>query len=143
MDIADKIGDRSFGLRIDRRLYAREAVMKALYRWTDQYAISFYYEGDYFIAECESKCTGRDSQVDRKEMISCLHFEMIRYDTAKRTRGLRELLVGRALYATCIELDQGDSDEDVAGQQDLPADSWEDDAFMILQSWAQDEMEES
>lgn len=37
--------------------------------------------------------------------------ESIRYNISKETKNLRELIVGRALYTTCIELDKNDKVE--------------------------------
>lgn len=37
--------------------------------------------------------------------------ENIRYNVSKETKNLRELIVGRALYTTCIEMDEQDKEQ--------------------------------
>ncbi len=59
---------------------------------------------------------------------------MIRLDTAHRTKGIRELLVARSLYATCIEPDRAMPESDASDSQL----SWRDDQSHIFASWYED-----
>lgn len=45
------------------------------------------------------------------ELYNELLRENIRYNISKETKNLRELIVGRALYTTCIEMDEQDKEE--------------------------------
>lgn len=45
------------------------------------------------------------------ELYNELLRENIRYNISKETKNLRELIVGRALYTTCIEMDEKDKEE--------------------------------
>jgi hypothetical protein len=106
-------------MSIDMTIYARPAVMKALYRFHEEYIISFEREGSILRVWCES----RDGAPSTKNIVADafreLSFQMIRYDTMHSTKGVRELLVARALYATCIddadEENETDSDQVYAG----------------------------
>lgn len=100
---ACELTDKGFTIKLDRNLYAREAVMKALYRFHDKYIISYETDGAfiYVFFETESKIEYAEQEI--KAIMKELSFQMIRLDTARRTRGIRELLVARSLYATCIE----------------------------------------
>ncbi|MBQ4432380.1 MAG: hypothetical protein II877_12825, partial [Synergistaceae bacterium] len=61
-------------------------------------------------------------------------FQMIRLDTARRTRGIRELLVARSLYATCIE-----PERDVPEHDEAEAKSgWREDQSHIFASWSEE-----
>ena len=44
------------------------------------------------------------------ELYNELLRENIRYNISKETKNLRELIVGRALYTTCIEMDEQDKE---------------------------------
>ena len=44
---AYKLTDNGFSIKLDRNLYAREAVMKALYRFHDKYIISYETDGAF------------------------------------------------------------------------------------------------
>ena len=122
-----------FSLRVDMSVYSRPAVMKALYKWTDRYAIAYSRDYGQLLVEFECLNKGLCSPlIDAKNALNSLSFEMMRWDVMKRTSVIRELLVGRALYATCIETDQGDV------SMDLSDDNWESDSQEVLQSWQEE-----
>ena len=62
-----------------------------------------------------------------------LTFQMIRLDTARRTKGIRELLVARSLYATCIEPEREIPEADNP-EENL---SWREDQNRIFSSWSE------
>ncbi len=119
-----------FTIKIDRNLYAREAVMKALYRFHTRYIISYETEGAFIqvFFETRSNIDSVDNEV--AEIMQELNFQMLRLDTARRTRNIRELLVARALYATCIEGKREVPETDNAGS------NWQDDQYRIFASWS-------
>ena len=119
-----------FTIRLDRNLYAREAVIKALYRFHEKYII-FYETDRAFIRiffETGSKIESIDTEV--AEIMKELSFQVIRLDTARRTKGIRELLVARALYATCIEPERNELE---TNESEL---SWQEDQKRIFASWS-------
>ena len=119
-----------FTIKIDRNLYAREAVMKALYRFYTRYIISYETEGAFIqvFFETRSNIDSVDNEV--AEIMQELNFQMLRLDTARRTRNIRELLVARALYATCIE------DKREVLETDNVESNWQDDQNRIFASWS-------
>ena len=62
-----------------------------------------------------------------------LTFQMIRLDTARRSRGIRELLVARSLYATCIEPEREIPEADNS-EENL---NWREDQNRIFSSWSE------
>lgn len=124
--------DEGFAIRLDRNLYAREAVMKAFYRFHDEYVISYETDNEFIhvFFEKNSKIEAVEDEVAR--IMKELSFQMIRLDTAHRTKGIRELLVARSLYATCIE-----PERETSKFENKESDSsWRDDQNNIFASWS-------
>lgn len=120
-----------FEITVDLSLYARPAVMKALYSMQAKYAITYERRGKWLhVTFTPSKGTTVDIAPEATEALRCIQFEMLRYDTMRQTAHVRELLIGRALYATCVETERADAAEAIEGD-----DSWKDDAERILESW--------
>lgn len=124
--------EHGFCISLNLSLYARPAVMKALYRYHEQFTISFELEKDHMVVYFETP----DGIVDIDGVVASilkeLSFQMIRFDTMQATNHIRELLVARALYATCIEEDRGIQDK----PEGTSSVSWEDDQRRIFSSWS-------
>ena len=122
-----------FLIRISLYLYARAAVIKALYAYRDRYLIYYELDTDELIVFFEPT---HSEMPDIKEEISNIYrdldFQMLRYDTMKTSKEIRELLIGRALYATCIEPDHEILD---SANPELD-DSWKEDAQSLFSSWS-------
>lgn len=131
---AYELTENGFSIRLDRNLYAREAVMKALYRFHDKYIISYETDGTFIHVFFETSAKIESVEHETAEIMKELSFQMIRLDTAKRTRGIRELLVARSLYATCIEPERENPEPDNPDSQS----SWRDDQSHIFASWSED-----
>ena len=119
-----------FTIRLDRNLYAREAVIKALYRFHEKYIISYETDGAFINVFFETNSNIKSIDTEVAEIMKELSFQMLRLDTARRTKGIRELLVARALYATCIEPER-ESLKTNASEL-----SWQDDQNRIFVSWS-------
>ena len=119
-----------FTIKIDRNLYAREAVMKALYRFHVRYIISYETEGAFIKVFFETRSNIDSVDKEVAEIMQELSFQMLRLDTARRTKSIRELLVARALYATCIE-----SEREVSETCNAES-NWQDDQEQIFTSWS-------
>ncbi len=132
---AYELTENGFSIRLDRNLYAREAVMKALYRFHDKYIISYETDGAFIHVFFETSAKIESVEHETAEIMKELSFQMIRLDTAKRTRGIRELLVARSLYATCIEPERENPEPDNPDSQS----SWRDDQSHIFASWSKTE----
>ena len=126
--------ENGFSVKLDRNIYAREAVMKALYRFHDKYVISYETDGAFIRVFFETSAAIDSIEREIAEIMKELNFQMIRLDTAHRTKGIRELLVARSLYATCIEPERGMS-ESYDSDSQL---SWRDDQNHIFASWYED-----
>ena len=61
---------------------------------------------------------------------------MLRYDTIRQTDGIRQLLVGRALYASCVDMEHEEPAED-SGDEYEPGPSWQEDRDRIFESWSE------
>ena len=129
----------SFGflIRIPLNLYARPAVIKALYSYRDKYLISYELTDQDLIIYFEPV---KDISFELKEEVSNilkdLDFQMIRYDTMNGTKEIRELLVARALYTTCIEPEHEELDTVVEDN----VSSWKNDIQGIFSSWASEKI---
>ena len=130
------ITEQGFVLHLDATIYARPAVMKAFYRLQDRYIISYERIGKtldvFFDLPKEIEL---DVSNEVKTIMSELSFEMIRYDTMRQTSHLRELLVGRALYATCVDL--GREERSGSEDSDETEESWLVDQQHIFESWTE------
>ena len=128
--------EQGFVLHLDATVYARPAVMKAFYRLQDRYIISYERAGKNLDIYFDSS-TGRVNEPaeEIKEIMAELSFEMIRYDTMQETANLRELLVGRALYATCVDMGRDAVTDEKPSQG---SDSWLEDQQHIFESWAEE-----
>lgn len=118
-----------FCFKLSREGYARQAVVKALYPYRDTYIISYDFDGNNITVYFEKKELIDNVEQQVSEILKALDFQMIRYDTVRQTDAIRQLLVGRALYATCIENDN----ESVTLENNA---SWEEDSRQIFKTWS-------
>ena len=124
--------DDGFSIKLDLRLYEREAVIKTLYRYHEKYLISYELEGNYIVISFETQHPLADYTSEVSSMLKELDFQMLRIDTIRRTSHIRELLVARSLYATCIEPEYDESEnEDEVNKSD-----WHEDQNRIFSSWS-------
>lgn len=134
MDNVETFAAGGFVLHLDMSLYSRPAVLKVLNRWTNLYAISLSRAPNNILdVELEPLSAGdTDAKSDSEKMLNALMFEMLRMDVIDQTSNIRELLVGRALYATCIEVDKASGDT----QPISTLQRWQEDDRRILASWS-------
>lgn len=123
-------------LHLDMCLYSRPAVLKVLNRWTNQYEIVMSRTQREAIKVVFKPLQGvktdnkRASQMINNELVH----EMLRLEIIAQTSNVRELLVGRALYATCINVDNASSDPTPA----ITKQTWHEDCRRFLASWSSD-----
>ena len=122
-------------IQLDRNLYAREAVMKALYRFHDKYIICYETDGAFIRVFFESGAEIESIKQEISAIMKELSFQVIRLDTARRTRGIRELLVALSLYASCIEPER----EAYESEDTEKTPNWRDDQHRIFASWQAEE----
>ena len=124
--------DSGFCIRIDMRLYSREAVMKSFYRLHDKYIISYEVDQEFLLAYFEANPLPASIDDAVAGIMKELDFQMIRLDTIRHSQHIRELLVARSLYATCIEPErESPSQSDVEEQE-----SWLEDQNRVFASWS-------
>lgn len=131
------ITDQGFVLHLDATVYARPAIMKAFYHLQNRYIISYERldtKLDVYFDYIDEPSEDLSEQI--RSIMTELNFEMIRYDTMRETSNLRELLVGRALYATCV--DMGREANDSTPEQVSEVSSWTEDRDHIFDSWTKE-----
>jgi His-Xaa-Ser system protein HxsD len=88
--------------------------MKAAYNFIDDFYLFFDYESEDTIrVDFKSKQDRTSKEVEM--IIGEFHNELlnqsIRYKVSKETKNIRELILGRALYNTCIEDEKDPANE--------------------------------
>jgi len=130
------ITEQGFVLHLDATVYARPAVMKAFYRLQDRYIISYERSGKHLDVYFDlPKPRSIEYPEEIRKIMAELSFEMIRFDTMQETSNLRELLVGRALYATCVDMGHSIEHEP---EQDSESSLWQEDQQHIFESWTEE-----
>jgi His-Xaa-Ser system protein HxsD len=93
-------------LSVDDRLFCSEAILKASYMFIDNYFIVPSYENDHAISiTIEAKSDATIDGIDKSfgnELIA----QMVRYNLSKSNKTMKELILGRALYSTCLDIDE-------------------------------------
>ena len=97
---------------LNKDVYPLVSIKKALSNFMqDTYVkINDINENEYML-QIELKETGNIKEIIG-EFYNELLRESLRYSIAMETKSLRELIVGRALYTTCIELDDEEPKKD-------------------------------
>lgn len=100
------IQDKFAEIKLDKDVYPLMAIKKAVSNFFDDVYVKIEDDNKNFIINFKLQ----DKQGDLEEVIDefyneCLR-ESLRYEISVETKNLRELIVGRALYTTCIELDE-------------------------------------
>ncbi len=90
---------------IDTAVYPLEAVVKSAYLFLDRCYILLYHDAEGTL-RVRLKCTSRtraDIHTIVDEFLNELLNQSLRYQIAKETRNLRELIMARALYSECLD----------------------------------------
>lgn len=101
-----------------KEIYPMVSVKKALANFLDYAYISIDTDGNNLIIKIQLK----ENKYNMNELIGELYNELLReslrYEISNETKNLRELIVGRALYTTCIQLDEEQrNDEDLINEK--------------------------
>lgn len=101
-------------LEVDDRLFCSEAVLKASYLFIDKFFVSPSYKENHVISiSLEAKGRNCIDGVD-KDFGNELIAQMVRYNLAKSNKTMKELILGRALYSTCLDEAEPDRFDDEA-----------------------------
>jgi len=123
--------ENGFMIRLSLSLYARPAVIKALYKFHDDFLISYEVSEDNLLVffqrrdETPFSIANCTAEIEKE-----LDYQMIRYDTMKATSEIRQILVAKALYTTCIEPEKAEIQ--LTTEQ---TDSWKEDRKSIFKTW--------
>jgi len=99
---------------LNSNIYELSCIMKAAYNFIDDFYLFFDYESEDTIrVDFKSKQDRTSKEVEM--IIGEFHNELlnqsIRYKVSKETKNIRELILGRALYNTCIEDEKDPANE--------------------------------
>lgn len=99
-------------LYLNEKIYNLSIIKKALYNFIDDgYFILNYADADTIIAKILLKGHTTNKELFVKELYNELFNESIRFDVMKQTKNIRELILGRALYSTCIDTEKNENEE--------------------------------
>ena len=92
---------------IDVRIYDVSVIAKSAYMFIDDWYIFLDYDNENKIKVSLLAKEGIEPDYDLlyKNFINELLQQKIRYDVSCETKNIREIILGRALYSTCLETD--------------------------------------
>ena len=101
-----KINGNKAIVTIDSKVYPLSAVKKAMFYYVER----VYMEAETKLNRIEITMEKKDSSIDFEAVIKeflndCLR-ESLRFEVASETKNIRELIIGRALYSSCIKIDE-------------------------------------
>lgn len=105
-------------LYLNEEIYNLPVIKKALYNFIDDgYFILNYGNSNIIIAKIFLKNNAINKELFVKELYNELFNESLRFDIMKQTKNIRELILGRALYSTCIDTEDDENDNDDKKQE--------------------------
>lgn len=88
---------------VDDRLFNQEAIFKTAYLFIDDYFVYMQYAREHCIKIFVEAKQGVDIANIDKRFCNELLAQMLRYRLSVENKNIKELIIGRALYSTCIE----------------------------------------
>lgn len=131
-DNITKENENSIKFYLDKEIYNIKTIMKAAYNFIEEFYILLDYINDSIEVtfECKSSKSSDEMKKYKGEFYNELLSQNIRYMVSQDTKNIRELVMGRALYDTCIEYQDSFEDDEVSEKNpDF------DDQFDILVNW--------
>lgn len=109
------INDNYAEIVLSKDIYPLVSVKKALTNFMEETYIKLKDNNDEIIVQMVLQESKTDLEKIIGEFYNELLRESLRYNIAIETKNLRELIVGRALYTTCIDLEenQEEKNEDI------------------------------
>lgn len=90
-------------LEVDDRLFCSEAVLKTSYLFIDRFFVFPSYKDDHIISISIEARDGNNLDGIDKVFGNALIAQMVRYNLSKSNKVMKELILGRALYSTCLD----------------------------------------
>lgn len=106
------IQDKFAEIKLDKAIYPLIVIKKAISNFFDDVYVRIEEDNKNFIINFKLQ----NKQVDLEKIIGefyneCLR-ESLRYEISFETKNIRELIVGRALYTTCIMFDKNEDNQE-------------------------------
>lgn len=105
------INDNYAEILLSKDIYPLVVVKKALTNFTEETYIKINNNKDEISVQIKLQKSEEDLEKMIGELYNELLKESLRYSIAIETKNLRELIVGRALYTTCIDLEENQEDK--------------------------------
>lgn len=105
------INDNYAEIVLSKDIYPLVSVKKALTNFMEETYIKLKDNNDEIIVQMVLQESKKDLEKIIGEFYNELLRESLRYNIAIETKNLRELIVGRALYTTCIDLDENQEEK--------------------------------
>ncbi len=106
------INDNYAEISLSKDIYPLVSVKKALANFMEETYIKLSNNNDEILVQIELKENKENLEKIIGEFYNELLRESLRYNIAIETKNLRELIVGRALYTTCIDLEENQEEID-------------------------------
>lgn len=121
-------------LKVDDTIFCPEAILKASYMFIDDFFITPKHVDAHTIAiTIEPKANSDMTDIDKRfgnELIA----QMVRYNLSQSNKTMKELILGRALYSTCLDTAEPAEFQDGATKTDYSLDDIAVDWFEVNKS---------
>ena len=106
-------------LKLSKEIYEKEALIKTAYLFTDKYYIELDSEEELFVVKITPKLKDFEDNIE-KDFLNELIVQTTRLLVSRRTKNIREMIIGRALASTIIDKkDTGFVDDDLINSDDI------------------------
>ena len=112
------IKDNYAEILLSKDIYPLVSIKKALANFMEETYIKISSDKDKIIVQMVLKENKKNLEKIIGELYNEFLRESLRYNIAIETKNLRELIVGRALYTTCIDLENNPKGENNATQNE-------------------------
>lgn len=98
-------GDRAI-IKIDANVYPLASVKKAMFNYVEKLYMNAKVKWNKIEILVELIDNNADIETEIKEFLNDCIRESLRYEISVETKNIRELILGRALYSSCIKVDE-------------------------------------
>ncbi len=106
-----------------KELYSKEALIKAAYNYTDRAYVHLDVDDEKYYVSLEMKES--NDEPDEKEFVNEMLAQSVRHLIYKQTKGIRELLLARAMATSVItDSDDNEGNDEVDFSEDEILKDW-------------------
>ncbi len=113
-------------LKLSKELYAKEAIIKAAYFFTDKLYLELDADDKNFYVSATMKDGETDTNIE-KEFMNEIIIQTARLAVSTQTKNIREMIIGRALASTIIDTKDTGFVDDESISADEILNNWFDD----------------